>query len=230
MAWEKAKQTFRIQGRRCAAASSVASLGYRPHTAKARQELNPLVPELFISTSLNDPPGWVATGSAWSSRRCFAKLKRPSTLLEEDRVSQPLSPFQLLTDIDYVDLAATEDRDPDWRPSGTSSLQWRYRQQLIAKWWRKWRSSCLTTLLPRRKWGVLILEDNLPQTCCLIRVISQLFPGRDRVVRAAQILTSKGEVTRLVAKLVPASVANGEEDSSSRGKIVDDKTRSPERQ
>ncbi|OUC42114.1 hypothetical protein D917_10443 [Trichinella nativa] len=166
MAWEKAKQTFRIQGRRRAAASSVASLGYRPHTEKSRQELNPLVPELFI----------------------------------KDRVSQPLSPFQLLTDIDYVDLPATEDRDPDWRPSGTS---------------------------------ILILEDNLPQTCCLIGVISQLFPGRDRVVRAAQILTSKGEVTRLVAKLVvlvPASVANGEEDSSSRGKIVDDKTRSPERQ
>ncbi|KRZ51157.1 hypothetical protein T02_14083, partial [Trichinella nativa] len=127
-------------------------------------------------------------------------LKRPSTLLKEDRVSQPLSPFQLLTDIDYVDLPATEDRDPDWRPSGTS---------------------------------ILILEDNLPQTCCLIGVISQLFPGRDRVVRAAQILTSKGEVTRLVAKLVvlvPASVANGEEDSSSRGKIVDDKTRSPEQE
>ncbi|KRX61567.1 hypothetical protein T09_7658 [Trichinella sp. T9] len=209
MAWEKAKNTFRIQGRRRAAASSVASLGYRPHTEKARQELNPLVPELFISTSLNDPPGWVATGSAWSSRRCFAKLKRPSTLLEEDRVSQPLNPFQLLTDIDYVDLPATEDRDPDWRPSGSSSLHG------------------YPAVSP------LCSLDASGETCCLIGVISQLFPGRDRVVRAAQILTSKGEVTRLVDKLVvlvPASVANGEEDSSSRGKIVDDKTRSPERQ
>ncbi|KRY07904.1 hypothetical protein T12_4030 [Trichinella patagoniensis] len=180
MAWEKAKQTFRIQGRRRAAASSVASLGYRPHTERARQELNPLVPELFISTSLNDPPGWVATGSAWktrrSSRRCFAKLKRPSTLLEEDRVSQPLSPFQLLTDIDYVDLPATEDRDPDWRPSGTSSF---HGDPAVSP---------------------LCSLDASGETCCLIGVISQLFPGRDRVVRAAQILTSKGEVTRLVAK------------------------------
>ncbi|KRX85635.1 hypothetical protein T06_9809 [Trichinella sp. T6] len=210
MAWEKAKQTFRIQGRRRAAASSVASLGYRPHTEKARQELNPLVPELFISTSMNDPPGWEEICSMRrSSRRCFAKLKRPSTLLEEDRVSQPLSPFQLLTDIDYVDLPATEDRDPDWRSSGTSSL---HGDPAVSP---------------------LCSLDASGETCCLIGVISQLFPGRDRVVRAAQILTSKGEVTKLVAKLVvlvPASVDNGEEDSSSRGKIVDDKTRSPERQ
>ncbi|XP_003377050.1 hypothetical protein Tsp_01251 [Trichinella spiralis] len=58
MAREKAKQTFRIQGRRRRAASSVASLGYGLHPERAHQESNPLVPELFISTSLNDPPGW----------------------------------------------------------------------------------------------------------------------------------------------------------------------------
>ncbi|KRY34971.1 hypothetical protein T01_12709 [Trichinella spiralis] len=195
MAREKAKQTFRIQGRRRRAASSVASLGYGLHPERAHQESNPLVPELFISTSLNDPPGWEEICSTRRScRRRFVKLKRPLTILEEDRVSQPLSLFQLLTGIDYADLPATEDRDPDWRPSRTN---------------------------------ILILEDNLPQTRCLIRVISQLFPGRDGVVRALRILTSKEEVTRLVAKLVvlePASVANGEEDSLSRGKIVDNKT------
>ncbi|XP_003369916.1 protein Vpy, partial [Trichinella spiralis] len=68
MAREKAKQPFDIQGRRRRAASFLASLGYGLHPERAHQESNPLVLELFISTSLNDPPGWVATGSAWSAQ------------------------------------------------------------------------------------------------------------------------------------------------------------------
>ncbi|KRX47169.1 hypothetical protein T06_15836, partial [Trichinella sp. T6] len=66
---------------------------------------------------------------------------------------QPLSPFQLLTGRQYVDLPAVESQDPEWGPTDHVNPQWenrwRYRQQLMARWWRRLRSTYLASLLPR---------------------------------------------------------------------------------
>ncbi|KRY24844.1 hypothetical protein T03_7620, partial [Trichinella britovi] len=103
---------------------------------------------------------------------------------------QPLSSFQLLTGRQNVDLLAVEGQDPEWRPTDHVNPQWvnrwRYRQQLMARWWRCWRSTYLASLLPRNKWRnngvglrinnlVLILEDSRPRTRCPLGVVIQLF-------------------------------------------------------
>ncbi|KRY17347.1 hypothetical protein T12_7757, partial [Trichinella patagoniensis] len=153
---------------------------------------------------------------------------RPLTLVEERPEGPvPLSPFQLLTGRAYMDFPEVGDPETDWRPPGERSKRWesrwRYRQQLIAKWWRLWRSGYLSTLLPRRKWTgdtegpklndlVLILEDNVPRGRCPLGVVVELFPGGDGVARAARLRTSTAEMTRPVAKLVvlePARVSDG---------------------
>ncbi|KRY26942.1 hypothetical protein T01_15472 [Trichinella spiralis] len=153
---------------------------------------------------------------------------------------QPLSPFQLLTGRQYVDLPAVESQDPEWRPRDHVNPQWenrwRYRQRLMARWWRRWRSTYIASLLPRNKWRnngvgpkindlVLILEDSRPRTRCPLGVVIQLFPGQDGVSRAARIRTSTSEITRPVAKLVvlePARIIDGEGNSPSPGEDVTD--------
>ncbi|KRY47805.1 hypothetical protein T03_15691 [Trichinella britovi] len=158
---------------------------------------------------------------------------------------QPLSPFQLLTGRQYVDLPAVESQDPEWRPTDHVNPKWenrwRYRQQLMARWWRRWRSTYLASLLPRNKRRnngvgprindlVLILEDSRPRTRCPLEVVIQLFPGQDGVSRAARIRTSTSEsstTTRPVAKLVmlePAPIIDGEGNSPSPGEDVTDVT------
>ncbi|KRY45707.1 hypothetical protein T03_3529, partial [Trichinella britovi] len=153
------------------------------------------------------------------------------------RASDPPVPFQLLTGRTYADLPEVEDQDPIWHPPERGrrewNSRWRYRQQLLAKWWRRWRSGYLATLLPRWKWTsttegpklndlILILEDNVPRARCPLGVVTELFPGNDGVSRAARLRTSTAEVTRLVAKLVvlePARISDGRTSFTSGGRM-----------
>ncbi|KRX36653.1 hypothetical protein T05_13844 [Trichinella murrelli] len=115
---------------------------------------------------------------------------RPLTFVEDEHHERhPLSPFQLLTGRAYVDFTAVEAHDPEWQPGGRGppqwSHRWRYRQQLLAKWWRSWRREYLSDLMQRQKWRssqagaevndlVLILEDNILRTQYPIGVITEL--------------------------------------------------------
>ncbi|XP_003382217.1 putative integrase core domain protein, partial [Trichinella spiralis] len=156
---------------------------------------------------------------------------RPLTFVgDEDHERHPLSPFQLLTGRAYVDFPAVEAHDPEWQPVGRGPPQWsdrwRYRQQLLAKWWRSWRREYLSELMQRQKWRsspagpevndlVLILEDNIPRVQCPIGVITELHFGSDGIARSARIRTSNNVITRPVAKLVqlePATVSDGHKD------------------
>ncbi|KRY46994.1 hypothetical protein T03_8777 [Trichinella britovi] len=143
---------------------------------------------------------------------------RPLTLVwDEHHERHPLSPFQLLTGRAYVDFPAVEAHDPEWQPVGSGppqwSHRWRYRQQLLTRWWRSWRREYLSELMQRQKWRsspagpevndlVLILEDNIPRAQCPIGVITELHLGSDGIARSARIRTSTNVITRPVAKLV----------------------------
>ncbi|KRX41859.1 hypothetical protein T09_12725, partial [Trichinella sp. T9] len=173
---------------------------------------------------------------------------RPLTLVEEEPGGPaPLSPFQLLTGRTYTDLPAVDDRDVNWRPPGGRTQRWenwwRYRQQLIAKWWRLWRSGYLATLHTRPKWRrhvegsqpndlVLILEDNVPRGRCPLSVVAELLQGSDGVARAARLRTSTAVITRPVAKLVvlePAQVDDGRTSSPSGGRMFRPEQHRPSR-
>ncbi|KRZ88518.1 hypothetical protein T08_9134 [Trichinella sp. T8] len=163
---------------------------------------------------------------------------RPLTLVwDEHHERHPLSPFQLLTGRAYVDFPAVEAHDPEWQPVGRAppqwSHRWRYRQQLLARWWRSWRREYLSELMQRQKWRsspagpevndlVLILEDNIPRAQCPIGVITELHLGSDGIARSARIRTSTNVITRPVAKLVqlePATVSDGRKTPPSGGRM-----------
>ncbi|KRX86447.1 hypothetical protein T4E_10538 [Trichinella pseudospiralis] len=167
---------------------------------------------------------------------------RPLTFVgEEDHESHPLSPFQLLTGRAYVDFPAIEAHDPEWQPVERGATQWnhrwRYRQQLLARWWRSWRREYLSELMQRQKWRsspagpevndlVLILEDNIPRAQCPIGVITALHLGSDGIARSARIRTSTNVITRPVAKLVqlePTTVSDGRKTPPSGGEDVADR-------
>ncbi|KRY21777.1 Gamma-tubulin complex component 4 [Trichinella patagoniensis] len=167
---------------------------------------------------------------------------RPLTFVgEEDHERHPLSPFQLLTGRAYVDFPAIEAHDPEWQPVERGATQWshrwRYRQQLLARWWRSWRREYLSELMQRQKWRsspagpevndlVLILEDNIPRAQCPIGVITALHLGSDGIARSARIRTSTNVITRPVAKLVqlePTTVSDGRKTPPSGGEDVADR-------
>ncbi|KRY42408.1 hypothetical protein T01_3074 [Trichinella spiralis] len=170
-----------------------------------------------------------------------ASLKPLTFVGDEDHERHPLSPFQLLTGRAYVDFPAVEAHDPEWQPVGRGppqwSHRWRYRQQLLAKWWRSWRREYLSELMQRQKWRsslagpevndlVLILEDSIPRTQCPIGVITVLHLGSDGIARSARIRTLTNVITRPVAKLVqlePATVSDGRKTPPSGGEDVDDR-------
>ncbi|KRZ08542.1 hypothetical protein T11_16111 [Trichinella zimbabwensis] len=131
--------------------------------------------------------------------------KGPCSGIAGRRRTQDASlPFQLLTGREYVDFPAVEDNDPDWHSARRGpphwESRWRYRQQLMAKWWRRWRSEYLVTLLPREKWSRD--ERQLSSSVMPAGSGGQTFAGRDGVNRTARIQTSTTEITRPVAKLV----------------------------
>ncbi|KRZ04379.1 hypothetical protein T4B_10006 [Trichinella pseudospiralis] len=118
------------------------------------------------------------------------------TLLEELRDCLILlKPFQLLTSRTYTNLPEVEDGDLNWRPPERRprnwKSRWRYRQQLIAKWWRHCRSEYLAPCYRAENgrltwWGPT--GRTSPDTgrqrflsTCPLRVMKELLPVSDGV-------------------------------------------------
>jgi transposase InsO family protein len=90
---------------------------------------------------------------------------------------------------------------------------WRKAQRLADHFWRRWVTEYLPTLAPRSVPGtkvsinvgdpVLIGDGDLPRGSWPRGVIVTLFPGRDGVVRVADVRTAAGLLRRPLRKLVP---------------------------
>lgn len=85
-------------------------------------------------------------------------------------------------------------------------------QRLHAHFWQKWSQEYLTRLMHRSKWTkqkenlrpnqlVLIKEDNLPPTKWLYGRILRVHPGKDGLVRVAEVKCKNSVLSRPVHKL-----------------------------
>ena len=88
----------------------------------------------------------------------------------------------------------------------------RYRREILTHLWERWRNECLRELrLMKRELDtipkigdVVLIEDNPRSTPSMWKtgVISQLYPGRDGLARAARVRTTGGgELTRPIQRL-----------------------------
>ena len=93
--------------------------------------------------------------------------------------------------------------------------RWRLVQTALKHIWKRWHREILPTLGPRQKWTqdqrnfaigdeVLIMDKNLPRFKWIVARITQVYPGRDGVVR---IVDTKGEdgtkLKKSVHQLIP---------------------------
>lgn len=92
-------------------------------------------------------------------------------------------------------------------------------QRLSQHFWSRWRDEYLHTLQQRSKWTthtrapnvddlVLIKEDNTPSLEWKRGRIVKLLPGRDSIVRVAEVRTLKGTILRPVSKLCPLPLSH----------------------
>ena len=101
-------------------------------------------------------------------------------------------------------------------PAADQSLsllrRWHLCQGLLRHFWRRWSSEYLASLRKIYKWHqrsrnlavgdvVLIREDGLVPTKWPLARVTEVYPGKDDVVRVVQVKTSTGTYTRPVSKI-----------------------------
>ena len=85
-------------------------------------------------------------------------------------------------------------------------------ERRLNRFWSVWSTEYLQNLPPSvRKFSsrgrlvvgsvVLVREDNTPRMKWVTGVVTKLYPGRDGLVRSAEIRTSKGLRTRAIQRL-----------------------------
>ena len=93
--------------------------------------------------------------------------------------------------------------------------RWRLVQQALKHIWKRWMQEILPTLGPRQKWTtdnrnfqkddeVLIVDKNLPRYRWNIGRVTEVYPGRDGVVRVVDVRDNNGiELKKTVHRLIP---------------------------
>lgn len=153
---------------------------------------------------------------------------RPITPLSNDPNDiQALTPGHFLigdslTCLPELDLLST--------PTNRLSL-WQHVLKLKQDFWQQWNKEYLNTLNVRRKWregnknlevGALVLlkESNLPTMQWAMGRITQVFPGKDGIVRTVTVKTTKGDFKRSVRHLAPLPIDRIEKSTSQGGECV----------
>jgi hypothetical protein len=94
----------------------------------------------------------------------------------------------------------------------TSRKQWRRGQRLADLFWKRWIKEFLPTLTRRTKWFqknknlevgdvVLIADDNILRNTWPKGIVTKVFPGKDKLVRRAEVKTQFGVLQRPVSKI-----------------------------
>ena len=137
--------------------------------------------------------------------------------------TRPLTPnsadpadFRALTPNDFLNRAPTIGPPPLCSyDDALPAEHYRYTQKLTDRFWYLFDKIYLKSLASRKKWrspkpnlqpgqAVLIQEPNLPRGQWKIARITQVFPGKDGLVRVARVKTEKGETyLRPVHRLCP---------------------------
>ena len=141
---------------------------------------------------------------------------RPLTAVSNDpKDLQPLTPNDLL-------LLRSKTVAPPGKFTKLDAYtrRWRHVQYLAEQFWKRWLREYLPTLQFRGKWQerkpnlvegelVLVAGENTPRKCWPLGRITQVYPGKDGLVRSAEVMTAwSGTLVRPVAKLCPLGVSS----------------------
>lgn len=97
--------------------------------------------------------------------------------------------------------------------------RWRFAQQLIDEFWRRFVHEILPDMRTRSKWFedqrpikvddiVLMMDESLPRNCWLKGRVTMLHPGQDGKTRSVTVKTQMGIYKRPVARLIVFDVGN----------------------
>ncbi|XP_055633678.1 uncharacterized protein LOC129774015 [Toxorhynchites rutilus septentrionalis] len=109
--------------------------------------------------------------------------------------------------------------------------RWQYLNFLRDHFWKRWSKEYLSTLQARSKWTrtqpnlqpdmiVVIVEDNSPAQSWNLGRIIKTYPGRDTIVRVADVKTATGIYRRAASKLIPLPTVANDELLSARGECT----------
>jgi hypothetical protein len=98
-------------------------------------------------------------------------------------------------------------------PGHSVANRWKLLDQFHQAFWHRWYNEYLHTLQARRKWVngqpnvkvddmVVIRESQVPPLDWRLDRVTDVMPGPDGVIRVVKILTSRGEITRPVVKVI----------------------------
>ena len=153
---------------------------------------------------------------------------RPLTFVYEDISEPPLTPSCLVTGRRLLDK---KEITPENAVSDKVMLnkRVRYLETLLAKFFNQWKKEYLTSLrerflgknqekqkIPKRGDIVIIQNDKTPRQKWKIGKITELLPGRDKIVRAVEVRTTDKSgktiyMKRPIQHLVPIEVQDLED-------------------
>ena len=93
-----------------------------------------------------------------------------------------------------------------------SKKRWKQVQTLADHYWKRFRKKYLPTITKRGKWRecerdikvgdlVLLIEQNIPRGSWPLARVLRVYPGKDELVRVADIRTKSTVLTRPITKL-----------------------------
>ena len=151
--------------------------------------------------------------TSWNSETLFCDGEsvvngRPLTpVCDSPDDLEPLTPNHLL----LLRAGPTSVMD-NFSKVDTYGKRWRHIQFLADCFWRHWVKEYLPTVQLRQKWKsiqrnvtigdiVLIQDENLPRRTWPLGKVINVYPGRDGLVRSAQVKSKWSVLTRPVHKL-----------------------------
>ena len=127
---------------------------------------------------------------------------------DDPRDMEPLTPNHLLLQRPAMSQPPGEFDDADLY----SRKSWRQSQILSDHFWKRWLREYLPTLQQRQKWLinqrnlavddlVILVDENIPRRQWLLGRVTKVFPGRDGLVRVAEVKTKNNVLKRPIQKL-----------------------------
>ncbi len=127
---------------------------------------------------------------------------------DDPRDMEPLTPSHLLLQRPAINLPTGNFDEADLYSRKT----WRQSQDLSDHFWKRWLHEYLPTLQQRQKWLrpqrnlavndlVILVDENVPRGHWLLGRVTKVFPGRDGLVRVAEVKTKTNILKRPISKL-----------------------------
>ena len=166
---------------------------------------------------------------------------RPLTYVADDPENCPVTPAHLMYGR-QINVVAMERSDSDNRvEAGRDSLykRFEYVKRVIADCWINWKSDYIQSLRERdrkllrkgcslREGDVVLICDDGARSCWNLGKVEKLMKSSDNVLRAVQLKTKNGTITRPVIKLVNLEVVSSSDEAPGQSEALQSACR-PER-